>query len=81
MANKPDGTLDTLPVACCPPPQVLESRELQGPKSDRSTCHVTLQLPSGPAGQYRAGEHLEVYGNNDSALVDMTLTLLGLTGG
>jgi len=73
MANKPDGTDGALL-------KVLESRELQGPGSDRSTRHVTLQLPAGPAGQYRAGEHLEVYGNNDSALVDMTLGLLGLTG-
>ncbi|KAF8059389.1 cypD [Scenedesmus sp. PABB004] len=59
---------------------VLENRELQGPKSDRSTRHVQLQLPPGPAGAYTAGDHLEVMGNNDTALVAAALKLLGLKG-
>jgi len=61
-------------------PQVLENRELQGPGSDRSTRHVLLQLPDGPAGAYHAGEHLEVAGNNNASLVDAALNLLGLKG-
>jgi hypothetical protein len=76
------------PVACEPERhvsggcsvQVLENRELQGPGSDRSTRHVQLQLPEGPAGEYSSGEHLEVYGNNDGTLVETALALLGLGG-
>lgn len=64
-----------------PQQQILENRELQGPGSDRSTRHVQLQLPEGPPGAYRAGEHLEVYGRNDDALVDAALGVLKLTGG
>lgn len=60
--------------------QVLENRELQGGGSDRSTRHVQLQLPEGPAGAYSSGEHLEVYGNNDGSLVEAALKLLGLGG-
>jgi cytochrome P450/NADPH-cytochrome P450 reductase len=60
--------------------QVLENRELQGPGSDRSTRHVQLQLPAGPAGQYSSGEHLEVYGNNDGSLVEAALKLLNMSG-
>jgi cytochrome P450/NADPH-cytochrome P450 reductase len=59
---------------------VLENRELQGPDSSRSTRHVQLALPAGEAGQYSAGDHLEVMGNNDAALVEAALKRLGLTG-
>jgi sulfite reductase alpha subunit-like flavoprotein len=60
--------------------QVLENRELQSPASSRSTRHVQLALPSGEAGAYSAGDHLEVMGNNDRALVETALKRLGLTG-
>jgi sulfite reductase alpha subunit-like flavoprotein len=60
--------------------QVLENRELQGPSSSRSTRHVQLALPAGEAGQYSAGDHLEVMGNNDKALVEAALKRLNLTG-
>jgi cytochrome P450/NADPH-cytochrome P450 reductase len=60
--------------------QVLENRELQGAASSRSTRHVQLALPAGEAGGYSAGDHLEVMGNNDKALVDAALKRLGLTG-
>lgn len=60
--------------------EVLENRELQGPGASRSTRHVQLALPAGEAGQYSAGDHLEVMGNNDKALVAAALKRLGLTG-
>jgi cytochrome P450/NADPH-cytochrome P450 reductase len=59
---------------------VLENRELQSASSSRSTRHVQLALPAGEAGHYSAGDHLEVMGNNDKALVEAALKLLGLTG-
>lgn len=58
----------------------MENRELQGPGSSRSTRHVQLALPAGADGEYSAGDHLEVMGNNDAALVDAALQLLGLKG-
>jgi hypothetical protein len=64
----------------CARAQVLDNHELQGPGSDRSTRHVRLALPGGEGGAYVAGEHLEVMPNNDAALVDAALALLGLTG-
>lgn len=59
---------------------MLENRELQAEGAERSTRHVQLQLPPGAAGEYKAGEHLEVAGNNDGALVEAALKLLGLGG-
>ena len=73
--------LNTTCCCCCCCLQVLENRELQGPGASRSTRHVQLVLPAGEAGQYSAGDHLEVMGNNDKALVAAALKRLGLTGG
>eukprot|EP00775_Hariotina_reticulata_P009541 gene9541-9705_t len=60
--------------------QVLENRELQKGKSSRSTRHVQLALPAGSKGEYSSGDHLEIMGTNDAALVDLALKLLGLEG-
>eukprot|EP00882_Tetradesmus_deserticola_P007733 GHRQ01008143.1.p1 GENE.GHRQ01008143.1~~GHRQ01008143.1.p1 ORF type:complete len:487 (+),score=250.54 GHRQ01008143.1:1459-2919(+) len=60
--------------------EVLANRELQGPGSSRSTRHVQLALPGGEAGEYSAGDHMEVMGNNDAGLVKAALQRLGLNG-
>src|SRR6187431_583930 len=61
------------------PMKVLDNSELQNKsgasRSDRSTRHIEVQLPSGVA--YRVGDHLSVVPRNDPALVDSVARRFG----
>lgn len=57
------------------PMTVAENRELQDPRSPRSTRHLDLVLPTGV--EYQTGDHLGVIARNDEALVRRVLNRFG----
>ena len=50
------------------PFQLIQNKELQSEKSERSTRHIELQLPENVA--YQTGDHLGVYPENPDELIE-----------
>lgn len=55
---------------------ITAARELHGPSSDRSCVHVEVDI-SGADAHYEAGDHVAVYAQNSSAVVEEVGRLLG----
>lgn len=59
--------------------EVVDHVNLNSSRSDKETIHIALEFEDG-APAYEPGDSLEIYPENDPALVDEILTATGLSG-